>query len=75
MNRPAQAYLAAATVRLNTLTAKLERIAEWKEDLAQRLWRAQLLFELVRLDPDEEDRLADVRFMPSQPSALRLPTA
>ena len=51
------ARLAAATGRLNRLTDDLAAIADWRDDFAARVRRAQLRFEFVGLDPAEQERL------------------
>jgi hypothetical protein len=45
--------------RLNSLTDKLARMADWREDLAARIWRTTMRTELVGLDAGEQERLAD----------------
>jgi hypothetical protein len=56
---PARARLTKATERLSRFTTELERIADWKADLAARLWRATIRAELVGLDLGERERLVD----------------
>ena len=55
----ARAKLAKATERLNAVTDDLACMADWRDDLAARLWRAQVCFEYVALDADELDHLAE----------------
>jgi hypothetical protein len=43
---------------LRRLTRDLETIADWKADLASRLRRAELRFEFMGLDADEQEQLA-----------------
>jgi hypothetical protein len=42
---------------IGTRIEPLEIIADWREDLTRRLRQAQLCFELIGLDSDEEERL------------------
>jgi hypothetical protein len=37
---------------LDDLTDQLEMIADWKDDLRRRIWRAQMIFELADFDHD-----------------------
>ena len=54
-----RATLKEATSQLNAFTDDLERVVVWRDDLASRLWRAQVRFEYIGLDRDEQDRLTD----------------
>lgn len=47
-----------AKARLEAWTDTLDYMANWRNDLGARLWRAQVRFELVGLDAEEQDRLA-----------------
>jgi hypothetical protein len=49
--------LDAARAHLEGQTELLERLMDWRDDLCQRIWRAQLQFELVGLDVDHQDPL------------------
>jgi len=44
---------------LNRLLDDLAVIADWKTEIAAKIKRAQLRFDLIGLDPDEQDELAD----------------
>jgi hypothetical protein len=51
--------MTAASAKLAAATEWLERICDWRDDLAARLWRAQLRAEYVGLDLHDHDALAD----------------
>ncbi|MEX2166530.1 MAG: hypothetical protein WD852_05850 [Methyloceanibacter sp.] len=53
----ARTRLNIATKRLERLTDDLETIADWRNDLAGRLRRAHLRFELIGLDPHDQEQL------------------
>ena len=55
----ARAKLAKATERLNAVTDDLACMADWRDDLAARLWRATMRAEVMGFDPEKQDRLAD----------------
>lgn len=44
---------------MNDLIDNLETIADWRDDLRTRIDRACLRFELIGLDPDEQEQLED----------------
>jgi hypothetical protein len=44
---------------LETRIAQLEIAASWKENLQERIALARLRFELIGLDPEEQDHLVD----------------
>jgi hypothetical protein len=46
------AKFADACNRLDERTELLDRLARWRDDLQERLWRAQTCFELVDCDID-----------------------
>jgi len=49
--------LNAARERLDERAEQLRVIADWRDELTARIRRARLAFELVGLDPAEQDRL------------------
>jgi hypothetical protein len=48
------------TVRqaLEDRTELLSGIADWRDELAERIWRARLQVDVLGVDPDEFDELA-----------------
>jgi len=56
------AQLETARANLDRRTNELGRLCDWLDDLQPRQWRAEIQFELIGLDPDEQERLtAEVR--------------
>ena len=51
-------FLQVASARLEQRIEDLTAIADWRDDLQSRLHRAQLRFEYLGLDADEQDALA-----------------
>jgi hypothetical protein len=48
-----------STIDLDAETEILEGTRSWASDLRRRIWRARLQFELIGLDPEEQDLLVD----------------
>jgi len=48
-----------STFDLDAETEMLEGIRSWASDLRSRIWRTRLQFELIGLDPEEQDLLVD----------------
>ena len=44
-------------MNLPSITKDLEVIADWRDRLAAKIRRAQICFEFVGLDPEDQDRL------------------
>jgi hypothetical protein len=60
-----------STDDLRRLTRDLETIANWNDDLRDKVDRARLCFELIGLDPEEQEALeAEIRRFKQAVAAL-----
>ena len=66
----AQDKLAEATARLKDLTGELKHLAVWREDLTERLWRAQIIRELIDFEYEPDGLVAEVQYFIAVSRAL-----